>query len=83
MRLPGKDKAVSLTLCWSWDETLLRLPGREIKLCHSLPVGYGMVHDGIPVKESCHHSPTVGYGMRHYETTWHRKNVVYSLSVCE
>ena len=40
------NKAVSLTPCWSWDETwLMRLPGKEIKQCHSLPVGHGMRHD--------------------------------------
>ena len=34
-----RNKAVSLTLCWSWDETwLMRMPGKEIQQCHSLPV---------------------------------------------
>ena len=41
-----RNKGVSLTCCWSWDETwLMRLPGKEIKQCHSLPVGHGMRHD--------------------------------------
>jgi hypothetical protein len=41
------NKAVLLTgPCWLWDETrLMRLPGKEIKQCHSLPVGHGMRHD--------------------------------------
>ena len=37
------NRAVSLTFCWSWDETwLMRL---EIKQCHSLPVGHGVSHN--------------------------------------
>jgi hypothetical protein len=41
-----RNKAVSLTRCWSWDETLLvRLPGKEINQCHSLAVDHGMRHD--------------------------------------
>ena len=41
-----RNKAVSLTSCWLWDETwLMRLSGKEIKQCHSLPVGHGMRHD--------------------------------------
>ena len=41
-----RNKAVSLTSCWSWDETwLMKLPGKEIKLSHSQAVGHGMRHD--------------------------------------
>ena len=65
-----RNKAVSLTACWPWDETwLIRLPSKEIKQCHSLPVGHGMRHDwwdcqaGKEIKQ-CHSHP-VGQGMRH------------------
>ena len=41
-----RNKAVSLTYCWPWDETwLMWLPGKEIQQCHSLPIGHGMKHD--------------------------------------
>jgi hypothetical protein len=54
----------------------MRLPGTQLKLCHSLPVGHEMTHGEIHVKELCCHSPTVGHGMRNDETAWHRENVV-------
>ena len=38
-----------------------------------------MRHDEIPVKELWCHSPTVGYGMRHCETAWHKK---YGVTHC-
>jgi hypothetical protein len=65
-------KAMSeLTRCWSWDESV-RLPGKEIKQWHSLPIGHGMTHNEIPVKEFklCYHSHPllVMHGMRNDET---------------
>ena len=57
-----RNIVVSLTSCW--DETwLMRLPGIEIELCHSLPVGHGMRHDDIPANTLYCHSPTaIGHG---------------------
>ena len=40
------NEAVSLTNCWSWDPTwLMRLPGKQMKQCHSLAVSHGIQHD--------------------------------------
>ena len=40
-----RNKAVSLTYCWSWDETwLMRVPGKEIKQSHSHSVGHAIRH---------------------------------------
>ena len=40
------NQAVSPTNCWSWDATqLMRLRGKQMKQCHSQPVGHGMRHN--------------------------------------
>ena len=63
------NQSESLTPCWPWDETwVIRLPGREIKQCHSLPVGHGMRHywwncSDVGIKQ--YHSLPVGHKRRH------------------
>ena len=82
-----RHQAVSLTTCGSWDETwLVRLPGKEIKQCHSLSDGHRMRHDWWDTLAKKYSSVThsllvMGWDMID-ETPWQRnKAVSYSLPV--
>ena len=79
-----RNTAVSLTPCWSWDETwLMRLPGKEIKLCHSQPVGHDMKHDWWNcLARSVTYSLFVMWWNIIDETAWQRNKAVW-LTYCQ
>ena len=83
-----KNKAVSLTPCWSWDETwLMRLPGKEIKQCHSQTVVHRMRHDwwGCLISSVTHSLLVMWWDMPVIdETAWQleRNKAVPSLTYC-
>ena len=82
-----RNIAVSLTACWSWDETwLMRLPGKEIKQCHSQPVGHRIRHhwwDSLAPKYSSvtHSLLVMGWDMID-ETPWQRNKSSELLTAC-
>ena len=64
------NEAVSLTNCWSWDPMwLMRLPGKQMKQCHSLAVSHGIQHDWWKCLankwSSSSDSLAVSHGMQH------------------